>query len=31
VTAASSGAQDMGFAIPIDQAKQMITAATSSV
>jgi S1-C subfamily serine protease len=30
VTAASSGAQDMGFAIPINQAKQMITAATSN-
>ncbi len=30
VTAASSGAQDMGFAIPINQAKQMISAATSN-
>jgi S1-C subfamily serine protease len=30
VTAASSGAQDMGFAIPINQAKQMINAATSN-
>ena len=30
VTAASSGAEDMGFAIPINQAKQMISAATSN-
>ena len=30
VTAASSSAQDMGFAIPINQAKQMIAAATSA-
>jgi hypothetical protein len=30
VTASSSGAQDMGFAIPINQAKQMITTASSN-
>ena len=30
VTASSSGAQDMGFAIPINEAKQMIAAATSN-
>jgi S1-C subfamily serine protease len=30
VTAASSDAEDMGFAIPINQAKQMISAATSN-
>jgi len=30
VTAASSSAQDMGFAVPINQAKQMIASATTN-